>query len=652
MRNRFWMLLLLLMAATTMATAQTKKAYKFGSILPEELEMTHYEADPDAEAVVLYERTYIDHEFANGNVYQIIELTRRIKVLKESGTSQGDITLHLFVTPEMKMTLKELTASAYNLVDGKRVESKLKKQYIFEEQASENELVIKASIPDVRVGTVIEFRHAVRSPIIQYIPTIFFQDEIPVVHSEATICTPQYFRFQTQQRGHHPITLRRSMHTAIASLGQNTHETYMVNQIDVTATNVPALRKEPFVWNMDEYRTQLSFELAAIDIPGVASQTIAFTWKDVFKYLDESPFGEHLKMGNPLRDELKAAMPADADEQTKIRTAIDVLTKQIKWNEDYAIFCDSPARALHKHEGDSAEINFLLMAMLRDLGFEPQVVLLSPRDENRLRQNVSLNDLHYFILRLVLSDGTVCYVDGTNPNSDLNLLPIHLLVDHARIYNDPQTVLDLTALTRNSQTESISARFNEDLSLAVEKTCHRTGLNAFTENEQYDKAESEEAYIEKIEQSLDTKIDHYTLKRTKNLVTTQLSYTKSLDVAGDRIYLNITIDPTIEENPFTQSERKMPIEFGFPYTKSVRCNIQLPDGYVVEELPRSTRMAGNNGDLGLTFIAKAAGNVVQTSFTLQLKRIIYSAEEYADLKAFFGQVADLAAQQIVLKRAE
>lgn len=652
MKNRLLLLVALLVAATTVTTAQPKKAYKFGNISAEELAMTQYEADPDAEAVVLYERMLIDYEFVNGSAFQIVERTRRIKVLKESGTSYGDLKLTLFVDSDVKQTLKELTASAYNLVDGKRVESKLKKQYIFEEQASEYERVVKASIPDVRVGTVIEYREAVRSPILQLIPTIYFQHEIPVVHSEATICTPQYLRFQTQQRGHHTVSMRRSMHTAIASLGQNTHETYMVNQIDATATNVPAMRKEQFVWNIDEYRTQLDFELSAIDIPGVMSESFAFTWQDAFKKLSESPFGEYLTMGNPLRDEMKKALPADADERTKIRTALELITTQIKWNKEYAIICDSPNRALSKHEGDSAAINFLLMAVLRDMGFEPQAVLFSPRDENRLRQNVSLDDLNYFILRLILSDGTVCYLDGTNPNSDINLLPINLLVDHARIYNDTQTVLDLTALTRNSHTESISARFNDDLTLSVEATCHDTGLEAFKENESFDEHTNEEAYIEALEKRIDHKIERYTLKRTKNLVTTQLAYTKELDTTADRIYLNVTVDPVLEENPFIQSERKLPIEFEFPYTHTVRCNIQLPEGYVIEELPRSTRMAGCNGDLGVTLIVSANGNMVQTSCTVQQKRILFGTEEYADLKAFFGQLAELTGQNIVLKRAQ
>lgn len=652
MKNRLLLLVALLVAVTTVTTAQPKKAYKFGNISAEELAMTQYEADPDAEAVVLYDYAYIDYEFFNGSVYKVMESIRRVKILKEEGFKYGELEIELFDTSERKETLKGFSASAFNLIDGKRVESKLKRQDLIKEQTSEYSITHKATIPDVRVGTVIEYHYTVQSDLIEYIPTLFFQEEIPILLAEAKICTPQYFQFRMQQLGGHPVTTRRSASAAIATVAPNVHETYMVNQIDAVAKDVPALRKVPCLWNLNEYRAKLEFDLSAIEVPGGGRQSMNFTWKEIYDVLEKLSFGEYATISNPLGEELKAALPADADEQSKIRTALTLLSERVEWNEEYAVLGDTPRRALHAKTGSSAEINFLLMAMLRDLGFDPKPVLLSSRENDRLRQSVTLDDLDCFIVRVVLGDGTICYLDGTNPNNDLNLMPIELLTDRARIYGDTETVLDLTALTRNSHTESISTRFNPDLTLHVEKTRHDTGLEAFEENLRYDSFEDEAAYFAAMSDELGAPLTSHSLKRTKSLVTTQLAYDKPMATIDGRIKLNITVEPALKENPFTHTERKLPIEFEFPCTHTVRCNIQLPEGYVVEELPRSTRMAGCNGDLMLTFIAQAAGNIIQTSYTFQLKRAVFTATEYPDLKAFFDHLTELANSSIVLKRAE
>ncbi len=652
MKKSIFVTLLLFVTALFTATAQSNKPYKFGVIPTEELAMEQYEADPEAAAVVLYDRTYIDYEFSSGGVYKLMESTRRIKILKEEGIKYGELALELFNTPERKETLKNFSASSFNLVDGKSVESKLKRQELIKEQTSEYSVTHKATIPEVKVGSVIEVRYTVQSDLVEYIPTIFFQEEIPILHAEAKICTPQYFQFRMQQFGGHPITVRRSMSAAIATVAPNVHETYMVNQIDATAKQVPAMRKVPYLWNPDEYRAKMEFDLSAIEAPGVGRQSVNFTWKELYDTLEKLPFGEYATMSNPLGEELKAAVAPDVDEQTKIRAALTLLNEQVKWNKEYAFLSDLPRRALNTHESSSAEINFLLMAMLRDLGFDPKPVLISTRANDRLRPSVALDDLECFIVRVVLGDGSICYLDGTNPNNDLNLMPIELLTDCARIYGDTETVVDLTNLTRNSHTEAISARFNPDLTLHIEKTRHDTGLEAFEENIRYDSYEDEAAYFAAMSEELGATLDSHSIKRTKNLVTTQVAYNKSIERADNRLRLNITIEPALKENPFTLAERNLPVEFDFPHTQTIRCSIQLPEGYVVEELPRPTRLAGGNGDLALTFIVQATGNMIQTSYTFQLKRAVFAISEYPDLKAFFDHLTELANSQIVLKRAQ
>ncbi|HIY66250.1 MAG TPA: hypothetical protein H9830_08250, partial [Candidatus Agrococcus pullicola] len=59
----------------------------------------------------------------------------------------------------------------------------------------------------------------------------------------------------------------------------------------------------------------------------------------------------------------------------------------------------------------------------------------NPRSMGRLPQMyATLDGINTFILRVTLDDGKFAYLDGTDPDSDVDLLPTELLVDRARIY--------------------------------------------------------------------------------------------------------------------------------------------------------------------------------------------------------------------------
>ncbi len=53
------------------------------------------------------------------------------------------------------------------------------------------------------------------------------------------------------------------------------------------------------------------------------------------------------------------------------------------------------------------------------------------------------------------------------------------------------------------------------------------------------------------------------------------------------IYINPFIDLQEKENPFKLEKREYPVDYGSPLEKLYMCKISIPDGYVVDELPKS-----------------------------------------------------------------
>ena len=162
--------------------------------------MTLYEPEPDAPAVFIYDDTDIHYSFGN-SIQLLCYRTVKIKVFKDEGVKWGDVAIDFGNYQLSKEVVSRIDAAAYNLVDGKTVKTQLKRQNIFEEVLDEHTKRLKFSIPEVRAGTVIEYRYLLTSDFIGQIPDVDVQHAIPVVRSTAQISIPEYFTHHIHTRG-------------------------------------------------------------------------------------------------------------------------------------------------------------------------------------------------------------------------------------------------------------------------------------------------------------------------------------------------------------------------------------------------------------------------------------------------------------------
>jgi hypothetical protein len=96
-------------------------------------------------------------------------------------------------------------------------------------------------------------------------------------------------------------------------------------------------------------------------------------------------------------------------------------------------------------------------------------------------------------------------------------------------------------------------------------------------------------------------------------------------------------------------ERKQPVEFPAATQRTETIEITLPDGYTVDELPRPVQV-----DLGIVSYSSKTGlrgKVLQYTRQLQIKDVLATSEQLAELKAFFRQVAaDEKATAVLMKQ--
>lgn len=105
--------------------------------------------------------------------------------------------------------------------------------------------------------------------------------------------------------------------------------TYTEYIVTGTATGIPALKEEPYVWNYKEYVSKLSLELDEYRFPGAMVEKVSSDWESVSTLLKNSQFGTNMRMGNPLKKEMETLWTADASDEEKIRKILALLKSRI-----------------------------------------------------------------------------------------------------------------------------------------------------------------------------------------------------------------------------------------------------------------------------------------------------------------------------------
>lgn len=76
----------------------------------------------------------------------------------------------------------------------------------------------------------------------------------------------------------------------------------------------------------------------------------------------------------------------------------------------------------------------------------------------------------------------------------------------------------------------------------------------------------------------------------------------------------------------------------------------IPDGYKVEELPKSINLTLPPNDAKFTYQIAVDGKTIRLSVKIQVNKLDVPVEEYAFLRNFFSQVSAKLGEMIVLKK--
>ena len=235
------------------------------------------------------------------------------------------------------------------------------------------------------------------------------------------------------------------------------------------------------------------------------------------------------------------------------------------------------------------------------------------------------------------------------------MLDANFMASRALIY-DPNAAnakeVNLSKLNTSRQAEIYKAKLDANGNLAGSANCSTTNQLARIYKEEHAKDADNNKTIEALEEVNDFSISDYkVVGMDSTSVIQNFNFEKECNVSADgRITLNPSIAPMLPKNPFTDKERLLPVEFDSPSTYVVTTMIELPEGYMAEELPKPISMMACNGKLSLKYTIVQQDSRLVLNFNYSHKDTFFPKEDYEHISYFYTELSRLSNLQIVIKK--
>jgi hypothetical protein len=619
--NSSILIIILFLGINNILNAQ-KAPMKFGKVDIADLQMTSYPLDTSAVAVVLCDYGYFD---ATNFMFT---QTLRVKILKKEGLKWADHSYPGY----SKSDVRGIT---YNLENGKIVESKLKSESVFRERVSEDYYRLRVAMPNVKEGSIMDIEFSYK-----WLPNFwYFQREIPVKWSELILEKSQYIEFRKNYTGFIPLSVST--------------DTRWV------AKDVPAFKPEPYLNSKSNYISKFEFDILRLTIPGDYKE-FTTDWDAVNRRLNE-----HSHFGNALQGALFLNSTAKEIENTysnpldKIKAAFEFVKKSVKWNEKESLLASSNVlvTAFNKKIGNSADINLILLQLLKKLDFNAYPVVMSSRDNGMLRPySPSLEKLNYVITCVKLEDQTIL-LDATEELMPVGLLPERAINGSGRII-DPKFTdwVEINNTKKNRKLVQGTFSFIGTNVLSGKLIYNNVDYAAFNFRKKYQSYNSEDGYLKHFEKN-NTGFEVENLKLTdldsiyKPVIAEyDIKIKNRVDVLGDLISFNPMLLERIDENPFKLEERLYPVDFGTSMEKIYLYTINLPEGYQVDQLPKPLIIKLPDNSASCIYQISNMNGTVQVMFKFMINKPVFYQTEYSQLRSFYDEVVKKQSELVVLKK--
>jgi len=631
LKRRLYLLILL----TVLLVRAYSQVQPYGVIDTADLKMTSCDFEKNANAEILFDK---------GSVYLssdalVFERHIRVKIFNEKAKEQANVKIQYFGGGDFQY-LDGVQAETINTNNDKIVITKVERKQMFTQYVDRARTELSFAFPDVKPGSIVEYKYLLYSRTFFAFPNWYFQNNIPTRYSELSKTLPGEVHYKS---------------LAMVSLP------YVENTDDVKSmANIPSLPDEPFMNSGKDNAQRILYEFTNVNIPGRINEKFSDTWE---KLGDEvcrdnyfgGQFDKKLKGEDLIINKAKSlALIPD-----KIAYVFDEVKNQMKWNDlDQWYTNDGTQDAWDRRSGNSTEINLILCHLLQKSGVNALPMMVSTRQNGRV--NPAYSSMFQFnrTVTYIPVDSTKYYVlDASNKYNVFNETPGDLL-NNFGFWVDKQNnkygLLFLQKLSPVRKTVLVNAEIKPDGKMAGTATIYSYSYNRLKAAEKY-KTEGEQKFTDYLKDGNNNL--NITGLKFENMEADTLPLTQSFDFnillgGSDQgyIYLNTNWFTGLGGNPFLSETRFTDIDFKYQDSYSISDIYKMPAGYKVDALPNSASMSMSDKSITFKRLVGEQDGQIMVRYVIDYHQSIYFKENYTELHDFYKKMYEMLNEQVVLKK--
>ena len=652
----------------TALSAQPNGKIKFGDITPAHFSNPVYSIDSSADAVILSD---IGNSKIEGNSKGWFSLVfkkhKRVHILNKNGYDLGNVSIRLFSNGDDEEKLDRLKAVTYNLENGKVVETKLDvKEGVFKDKIDKNWVVKKFTFPNVKEGSIIEFEYTITSDFLNNLQPWEFQGDYPRLWSEYNLSLPEFLGYVFLTQGYKKYDIKEEKDRFETFSVIDTRSTASSDRYSISANvtdyhwvmkDVKALKEENFTSSIDNHIAKIEFQLTELRRP-LVDRKLVDNWPTVAADLMKAEyFGQQVKKGNAWARELSEPLARGAkDPEERARRIYSWVRDHFTCTERNRRTMDQGLKNLVRtRKGNEAEINLLLTAMLLEEDIPAHPVLLSTRSNGRTYSFYPFLHQYNYVVTRALVNGKPVYLDASEPALGYGRLPLRCSNGDARVINETAEAVVLSPDQLTETQFSTVFIVNDEKGNTIGSMIQTPGYYSSMSLRERIREKGKEQLRKDIEKELgaDVVVSNFEVDSLDQF-DEALGIKYDFEMKGEKediIYFNPLMGEAYKENPFKAAERNYPVEM--PYTMDETYNLQMdiPQGYVVDELPKSMLLKLNEENEGFfEYRISQSGNSISFRSRIRISRANFDPEEYEMLREFFNLVVKKQSEQIVFKK--
>lgn len=615
------------------AQISTYQPLEWGSVPAEDLQMTSYTLDTTASALVLGDEGYMNVGKDNSGQYEwLLRQHKRLKILSEAALDKvTDVSIY-YAHKGGTDNLRQISAHSI-APDGTVTE--VKKGDIFHEKINEYWSKASFAFPEVKVGSVLEYRYEHYSHRVLSPQSWSFRGPLPVRSSyfQFDCYVPITYTYLLQ--GAEYMTVEKSeLGEDILHLG-DTH--IYIDGTKFWMQNGGAIQEEPFMTAVEDYYVKVRFQASATTstITGLSTPVYG-TWESTNKELLESAdFGQNYQKNKRYKNLLEAAesvIAKDLPEEDLLYEINRFITKEIPWSGKYGMWAiQSPNEAFAKHEGSIAEIQYAALALLRQYGIKAYPVLLSTRDNGSMITSFPfLNQFNYVIIIVEIND-IARLVDFSDPLLKPGIIREEALNSVGFMVHETSPSWINLGLPIVQDIFAWNAEITADGMLVGEMKSTMNTFSARADRLRMQTQSLDDIWAERLPNG--SSWNEITATNEEDVrenlrIEGKFEIPEAGFVNENFLYLSPVIHTNFSKNPFQREQRDYPVNFPYAFEEKSVYQYQMPVGYIVESLPENTNIILPNNDAAFQYMIREKDNKISIISKLKVSKLNYLPEEY------------------------